>query len=268
MLVRAARIIRIYAKLQLLHLRTHLEYESDFWIGILGVMIKHSVSFIFILTIFRFVPEIHGWRQWEVAFLYALYVIPPGLVELFYDGQWRLPQLVNLGEFDILLLRPISPALQVITQLSSIHGLGSVILGGIILIQSSLQLNITWGPEKYLFLLITLVNSTFILGSLTFTTNCLVFWESSPNPAFPVLVQQMTELAKYPNTIYPSWLRTLTIWVVPLSFVSYFPGLILLEKQAPLSWLGYATPLSGLIVLAVAGLVWRLSLARYQGTGS
>jgi ABC-2 type transport system permease protein len=268
MLSRIARLLRMYARLQWLHLRVQLEYEADFWIGVVGMILKHGASLIFIWTLFRLIPEIEGWSVWEMALLYALYVIPLGLVELFYDGQWRLPQLVNLGEFDRILLRPISPALQVVTQIASVHGLGSVLVGSIVLIRALMNLQVSFAAWQYVFLLVTLINSTLLIGSLNFITNCIVFWEPAQSAPFPVFVQNMTELAKYPNNLYTGWVRILTTWILPLSFVSYFPAVLLLGKPEISSWLSYLTPLTGPLMLAITFLVWRRALARYQGTGS
>jgi len=110
-LSRLAYNARIYGKLQLVHLRAHLEYEADFWIGIVGVVLTHGAGFVFVWAFFSSVPSIAGWGLWDTAFLYALSIIPRGLVEILCDGQWNLRMLVNRGEFDRLLVRPISPAL-------------------------------------------------------------------------------------------------------------------------------------------------------------
>ncbi|CAA9270191.1 MAG: hypothetical protein AVDCRST_MAG93-2600, partial [uncultured Chloroflexia bacterium] len=133
----AQRIIhtaRMYGKLQVLHLRMQLEYEADFWIGIVAVALTQVAGIIFIWAIFDRVPVLVGWNLWEILFLYALSIIPRGLNELLGDGSWVLRGMVNRGEFDRLLVRPMSPAVQLITQSLSVHGFGSIILGSIILL--------------------------------------------------------------------------------------------------------------------------------------
>jgi hypothetical protein len=119
---RIRRLVRLYFTLQLIQLRTVVEYRGDFWIGILGAVLMHGVGLVFIGALFSRIPEIAGWTVWEVAILYGLTLIPRGLGELFCDGPWTLRAKVNSGEFDRILVRPISPALQAATQLASIHG--------------------------------------------------------------------------------------------------------------------------------------------------
>lgn len=262
------RVLRLYGKLQILHLRVHLEYEADFWIGILGAGLRHTASFIFIWTLFSRIPLVNGWSLWEIAFLYGLSIIPVGLVELLYDGQWELRRLVNQGEFDRLLLRPLSPALQVITQLSSIHGLGSVLLGFWILAYAAQQLHLVWSVGTWFFLFATLASSILIIGSLNYITNCSVFWDPANSSSLPLLVQQTIEFAKYPVTMYGRLVQVLITWVLPLTFVSYYPGLVMLGKSDPGLWLGYAAPLAGPVLTLLTAIIWHYCLKAYQGVGN
>jgi ABC-2 type transport system permease protein len=266
MLARLGFALRIYAKLQVLHLRTYLEYEADFWIGILGVALTHGSGFVFIWSVFQHVPAVDGWSLWEIAFLYALAVIPRGLVEVLCDGQWRLRAMVNRGELDRLLVRPISPALQVITQISSIHGFGSIILGTIILIRALGELSLAWGFWQYGFLLLTLASSVVLLGSVNFASNCIAFWSPDANSAFPFLAQQPLEFVKFPLSLYGRVVQILLTWILPFAFMSYYPGLVLMGR-ADASRMGYAAPLAGVAVALVASITWQQGLRRYQGAG-
>lgn len=267
MLSRLAHIARIYGKLQVLHLRAHLEYEADFWIGILGVALTHTAGFIFIWTLFSRITEIKGWSLWEITFLYALNIIPRGLVEICCDGQWRLRLMVNLGEFDRVLVRPISPALQVITQISSIHGAGSVALGVAVLLRSVDELGVTWDAGRLLLLLATVANSVVLIGAIHFAINCVAFWDPGTSSSFPFLIAQFAEFGKFPITVYDRLVQFIITWILPFAFVSYYPGLVLLGKHGTVPWLGYMAPLAGPIMVLIASAIWRHSLQRYQGTG-
>jgi ABC-2 type transport system permease protein len=267
MLSRVARNARIYGKLQMVHLRAHLEYEADFWIGIVGVALTHGAGFVFVWALFSRVPSVAGWSLWDVAFLYALSIIPRGLVEILCDGQWALRALVNRGEFDRLLIRPISPALQVVTLYVSIHGFGSVILGSVILLRAVYELALAWSLWHVLFLVATLISSVLLIGSVNFATNCIAFWDPSATGTFPFMVQNFMEFAKFPLSLYDRLVRVLVTWVIPFAFVSYYPGIALLNKAGDDVWLGYFAPLAGPAALLITNLVWRRGLGRYQGTG-
>jgi ABC-2 type transport system permease protein len=261
------RNFRLYCKLQLLQVHIQLEYRADFWIGIVGMALTQGAGLIFIWAVFQRVPHISGWTIWEIALLYSLTVIPKGLTELFFDGQWQLRLLVNKGEFDRLLVRPLSPTLQVITQNCGIHGIGSVILGITILATAAHELNLSWSWWQYGFLLVTLVSAVVLIGSINYATNCIAFWDASANSAFPFLMQYGIEFAKYPMTLYGRFIQIVVTWILPFAFISYYPALILLGKAGDQIWLGYLSPLAGPIMALVASVVWKRGLSRYQGSG-
>jgi viologen exporter family transport system permease protein len=257
-------LLSIYSKLQLLHLRIYLEYRADFWIGVLGMLLTQGAGWIFIWTVFNRVPQVGGWKLWEIALLYALAIIPSGLTALFYDGHWQLRSLVNQGAFDRLLVRPISPALQVITQSSSIHGFGTVLLGLVILATAVYQLGLSWKLWQYGFLFLTLISAFICVGSVNFATNCIAFWDSSADGSFPFMVQNSLEFVKYPVHLYGRLIQFIITWILPFAFISYYPALVLLGKPV---WFAYFSPLVGPIMALIASGIWRLGLLRYQGTG-
>lgn len=102
------RNLRLYFTLQLVQLRAAVEYRGDFWIGILGAMLQQAAGLVFISALFSQIPEVNGWTVWNIAVLYGLAMIPKGLTEFFCDGPWMLRSRVNSGEFDRVLVRPIS----------------------------------------------------------------------------------------------------------------------------------------------------------------
>ncbi len=262
----ALRYLSIYGKLQMLHIRMHMEYPVDFWVGIIGGTLRHLAGFIFLGALLTTIPVVAGWNLWEVALLQALVIIPRGLVEVFCDGQMRLRHIVNKGDFDLLLVRPISPALLVVTQISNIHGLGTVLLGSAILYLVTVNLNLVWTMGNLLFLLVSLLSSFVILSSINFITNCIVFWDPAADSTFTFLVNNTTEFAKFPIDIYGRSMQLFLTWIVPIAFISYYPGIVLLGRVDS-SWLSYLTPLAAIVTFLIACIVWRLSLINYQGVG-
>ncbi len=268
----AARSLRLYWRLQLLHIRAYLEYEADFWVGILAMFLRHGAGIAFIWVLFDSVKEVAGWTKWEMLFLYALLIIPRGATELIANGQWQLGNLVHGGEFDRLLLRPVSPVLQVFSYTSAIHGLGSALLGVAVLATASAKLGVVWTLPNALLLVVTLCGSVVLISAVTLATNSISFWVPAATGAFPNFVNNLTELAKFPITIYGMLVQTVLTFALPFAFISYYPALSLLGRHADATafpaWLAYVTPLAGPAVALVASFVWRQGLARYQGAGT
>ncbi len=87
--------------------------------------------------------------------------------------------------------------------------------------------------------------------------------------AFNVLTNGGPEMAQFPMSIYPSPMRLLFTFLVPLAGVVYYPAVTFLGKTsvAPLV-LGWIGPAGGLAFLAVSLLVFRAVERSYVSTGS
>lgn len=259
--------LRLYAKLQLVQIRATVEYRADFWIGILGAMLQQGAGLVFVSALFSQIPEVAGWTVWNIAILYGLAMLPKGLTELFCDGPWTLRGKVNSGEFDRVLVRPVSPALQSATAIVSIHGFGQVILGIIVLSLGLARSGITleWWTVPYLLLIV--ISSAVMIGALNFVINMTGFWEPSSNNALPTMLALLIDFAKFPLDIYTMVIRGLVTIVMPYGFVSYFPALLVLDRDTPWKWLGLVSPLVTVLVVLFTSWLWGKALDRYQGVG-
>ncbi len=258
---------RIYRALILTQLRTMVEYRADFWIGIVGAVLMHGAGLVFISAFFSHLSSVGGWTVWEVALLYGLVMVPYGLREMWADGVWNLRAQLNRGEFDRVLVRPLSPALQISASSASMHGIGNFILGLVVLLTAAAHVGVDWTIGKVLWLVLTLACGLVVVIAISFLANLIGFWEPGTQSAFPFFVANMAEFAKFPLDLYGWELRFLVTAVLPFGFISYYPALILLDKGGNLRWLGYLTPLAPVILVAVTARLWHMGLDQYQSTG-
>lgn len=259
--------LRIYFKLQLMQIRSTIEYAADFWIGIVGAMMLQASGLVFITALFTQIPAIAGWSVWNIIVLYGLAMIPTGLRELFCDGFWTLRAKVNTGEFDRVLVRPVSPALQSATAIVSIHGFGGVILGTTLLALglSRSDVVLQWWTVPYI--IVVIISGTVMVAAISMVINLTGFWEPSAQSALPTMLSLFIDFAKFPIDIYNSVIRVIITVFLPYAFVSYFPALVLLNRDSDWKWLGFITPLAALWVVFVTSWLWSKALNRYQGVG-
>jgi ABC-2 type transport system permease protein len=263
----ARQLIRFYFRLQLVQLRTAVEYSADFWIGIAGSALMHVSGLVFISALFSQIPEVEGWTAWEIALMYALALIARGFVEMACDGPWALRMLVNTGQFDRLLVRPVPASLQAATQIASIHGLGQMGLGIAVFTIANGRADVDWTAWKVAYLAVALLSSVVMLAAINFLVNMIAFWEPSGSSAIPTLLAMSIDFAKFPLDIYNVLIRGLITVVIPYAFITYFPALVLLEKESSVRWLGYMTPVATAAVVAVTAFLWTRGINRYQGVG-
>ena len=259
--------LRLYFRLQFMQIRSTIEYAADFWIGIVGAMMLQVSGLVFITALFSQIPDVAGWTVWNIVVLYALAMIPTGLREIFCDGFWMLRARVNTGEFDRVLVRPVSPALQSATALVSIHGFGGVILGSTLLVLGLTRSDTVIHWWTIPFLLVVIVSGTVLVSAIAMLINLTGFWEPSAQSALPTMLSMVVDFAKFPIEIYNSAIRTFITVLLPYAFLSYFPALVLLDRDTDWQWLGYLTPVAAIWMVLVTRFVWDKALNRYQGVG-
>ena len=162
---------------------------------------------------------------------------------------------------------PVSPALQSATAIVSIHGLGQLVLGLIVLWIGMSRSEITFAWWTLPFLFVTILAATVMIGALNYVINMIGFWEPSAQSALPTMIALMVDFAKFPLDVFNLVIRGLVTVVIPYAFISYFPALLLLDRDTPWRWLGLATPLVAALVVALTAWLWSKALNRYQGVG-
>ena len=263
-----SRNLRLYARLQLLQARAIFEYRADFWLNIVGMMLRQVAVFVFIVALFTKVPNVQGWTQPEVILLYALAVIPRGIVQLFFNGVWWLSGYIHSGKFDQLLTRPFPIVLQVMALDFSIEGLANILLGIMGLIYATQGLGLHWGLGAWVYFIFTMLFSVVIMASIDLATHCALFWNPASGGRIPYIAEYLVEFAKYPITLYDQVIRTVITWILPFAFVSYYPAVILLSKVDANSWIAYVSPVVALLAAFLAAWLWQRGLAQYQSAGN
>jgi ABC-2 type transport system permease protein len=265
---RLARVFHLYLRLQLLQARAIFEYRADFWLNIVGMALRQVSIFVFIVALFTKIPSVQGWNQSEVILLYALAVIPRGIVQLFFNGVWWLPGYINSGRFDQLLVRPFPVVLQVMSLDFSIEGLANISLGVLGILYASAGLGFHWSVAQLAFLGLTITVSVVIMASIDLAAHCTLFWSPSNGARIPYIIEYLVEFAKFPITLYDQVIRAVITWVVPFAFVSYYPAVVLLGKVDPGSRIVYLSPLMGVLVASIAAWIWKQGLNQYQSAGN
>lgn len=117
------------------------------------------------------------------------------------------------------------------------------------------------------FLVLIVLSGASMIGALNFVINMTGFWEPSAQSALPTMLALVIDFAKFPLDIYNAAIRTFVTIILPYAFISYFPALLLLDRDTAWKWLGLATPLVTLVVILFTSWLWNKGLRRYQGVG-
>lgn len=248
-----------------------LTYKRSFLLEVVGRFVLTLLELVAVLALFEQVDAIGGFTKWEIVYLYGVASTSLGIAELLTDGLNDMTGLVRQGTLDGVLVRPVSPLLQILArQCRPLHA-GRILQGGLALAGSLIALD--WSPSalQVAALALNLVTTTAVFAAIFVMGAATRVFTIQSAEAFNAFTYGGVQLAHYPMTVYPRWLQRLFVFVVPLGMTAYAPSLVVLGKE-PDPWLGpHAAALAPLVAGAFVGaalLWWRFALDRYQGTGS
>lgn len=265
--------IAVYLQLCAADIRAQMQYRLSYLLFAGGMFVSLFLEFVTIWIFFQRFPSIGGWSIGEVALVYGLASMCFGLAEMIAGGFDHFAQLIHRGDFDRLLVRPVSPFTQVFSQEFQLRRLARISQGAVVFLigESLLEPAPSWTLGQLAYLIVALVSGAGVYVALFIIGATLCFWTIQTTEVVNIFTHGGTEMASYPMSIYPGWFRRFFIFVVPLSFVSYYPALEILGRADDLGLpdaLRYLGPVAAGLFLLAARTIWGFGVRHYQSTGS
>lgn len=226
------RTVRLFLHLLVMDLNARSQYRVDFLIGMTAAVMQHPVTLAMLWLVFQQVSALGGWTAPQAVVLYALFALVMGLTNLIGMGLRELPGWIEYGEFDWVLVQPVSPFVMLLPRFSP-GPLGDIALALALLGLSAGPAGIEWTPLGIAFTGFAVVCGVVVMLGILTMVYSIAFWvrESGVTRG----VEELTQLARYPAGIYPRWIQALITWVFPVAFASYYPAAVLTgaEQVAP-----------------------------------
>ena len=247
-------------------LRSAMSYRSDFLILLAVSLLTQFMGVIFIASLYQRIPQIQGWTLWEVLFVYAASHFAQGVSTILFDGMWNLSDQVNRGDFDRVLLRPLSPVVQVASSKVGFTGFGYVTTGAVILVLALGHLEIPLSLARAFLFALLIACAVLVLAAIKLAACSISLWTHSPGNAAAFLVHSLSALTHFPITIYPIAIQGMITFAIPFAFVSYYPSLPVLRPASSL-WLVAATIAATAVSVAIALAIFRRGVRNYEEIG-
>lgn len=259
--------LRLYARYVGISWRAQLQYRASFLMQTFGTGMLAVIEFFGIWVLFDRFGRVGGWRLEEISVFYGVVNLAWAIAEGVGRGFDDFGSVVKAGDFDRVLLRPRSSALQVLGREMTLRRFGRLLQGAVILGWGWSALHLSFTLSRVSLLLLAIVGGVALFEGLLILQATLAFWTIESLEMMNVLTYGGVTTAQYPLAIYPLWLRRFFTFVVPLACFSYFPLLAVLDRphDALLAWL---SPLFGVLFLFVSLAIWRVGVRRYTSTGS
>ncbi|HEX8034611.1 MAG TPA: ABC-2 family transporter protein [Ktedonobacterales bacterium] len=255
-----------------MQLRAQAQYKLSLTIDIGTNLLVTSMEFATVVIVFGPFPTLLGWRVGEVVLLYGMSSVSFGLAELIGAGIDAFPEMIRRGDFDRVLLRPVSVLLQVVGSDFRLRRLGRISQGFFALwLALHLLPAFHWTPAKLVLLPLGVVSGAAIFVAVLILGATLCFWTIETTELVNIVTYGGREMLSWPMNIYNQAMQRFFLFVIPLAFGSYVPTCYLLDRPLPFGLPGavaFAAPLIALVFALVAWGIWTVGVRHYQSTGS
>jgi len=263
--------LKLYLHYINISFRGQMQYRASFIMLTMGHFLATGIEFVAIAALFDRFGHIVGWQLPEIALLYVIVNTAFSFADAMSRGFDAFGNMVKGGDFDRLLLRPRSTALQLAGQELTLKRVGRLAQSLIVFIWANQHLQIVWSPDKITLCIAAIIGGICFFFALMVIQATIAFWTTEGLELMNTLTYGGVQSAQYPLSIYKAWFRKFFTYVVPLASVCYFPGLALLNRPDPFGShvvLHYASPLIGITFLIIALQIWKIGVRHYRSTGS
>ena len=262
---------KLYVRLVAISLRGQMEYRASFVMLMIADFVTTGIEFISVWVLFDRFHSLQSWTLQEVALFYGTARLALAVADAFSAGFDKFGDMVKTGEFDRLLLRPRSTALQLAGQELTLRRIGRFSQAFFVFAWAVSVLDIDWSFERTLLVLTSIVGGSATFYAIVVLQATLAFWTTEGLEITNAAVYGGAETIQYPLDIYPDWFRKAFTYGIPLACVNYYPMLVVLGRASPgepvytLAWL---SPIVGFAFLAVSLRIWQFGVRHYTSTGS
>lgn len=264
--------LRLYLRFIGIQVRAQAQYKVSLAIDVGTYFAVTSLEFTVVLILFNRFPSMAGWHVGDVAMLTAISSFAFGIAELVGAGIDAFDQTIRRGEFDRVLLRPVSAIVQVVGSDFRLRRLGRLSEGFLIFaLAVHLLPPIHWTPAKLLMLPVGIFSGAAVFVAVLLLGATVCFWTVETTEITNSLTYGGREALSWPIAIYNRALQGFFLFVVPLAFGTYVPVCYLLGRPLPLglpAWVAFCAPVAAGTFALAAAAFWRFGVGHYQSTGS
>lgn len=265
--------VKLYMKFITTYMKSKMEYRSAFLLELAANTVMVFGYYAGTWIIFQNFSSVQSWSYHEILFLFNINWLCYSISGFFLWGPMiTLGQIVQSGEFDSILIRPLRPLSYLVFRQFQYTFFPRLILAVVFLGISLDRVKLEWTGGKIVFVLVTLLSGIIIHAGLLVMIGASSFYTIRNDEIGKLYTDNQSGLrtfADYPLTIYNKPVKFLLTFLAPYGFVSYYPCLYILNKEGgSMDVLKYMSPFAAAGVTVAAAFIWRKGIGRYNSTGT
>ncbi len=242
------------------------EFRLDFFFRVVMDLIYYAVSLAFFTVIYGQTPLLGGWDLDQIYLFVCAYLLSDAIyMTVFSNNLWALPLLINKGDLDYYLVRPVSSLYFLSLRDFAANSFLNVLAAAGLVVWALARYPGELGTGHVVAYLLLIPLGTFLIYLNRLMFILPVFWLHSTHGLLEVS-WTLSHLGERPVSIYRGWLRLALLTVLPLGFIASVPATALFDGPSWRLLLHAAAVTAGLS--AAVSWIWKRGLAAYSSASS
>lgn len=242
-----------------MNIKSFLNLDINFFATLIVSTVKQLLFIVAWMFFFNRYKIIAGWRFNEMLVMFGIVSVGIGIIEIFFYGIRHLPELVENNQLDIYLVQPKNIVLNIAVSKTDISALGDLTTGLILSLFSGYLLS------SFSLVVIFFINSAIFIFSLYLFLGSWSFFLKNSNSFIKEVYQNTLLLATQPNSAYKGVIKLITLTILPVGYMSFFPVEYLLSKS--IYYFIYSTLGTTLFLILSYGFFF-IGLKKYESGSS
>jgi ABC-2 type transport system permease protein len=259
-------ILRLFSAFFKVNVQMTLAYRADTLVNILINLMWLGWELLSLSIIFHNTTTLGGWSLGELIALLGVFRLVNMMVAgLIWPNTEKFNASIRDGSMDYTLLAPVDSLFQVSFSRMVIWRVWDLLLGLALIVIGVRMSGGGATPLNMVSFLFLTVSGALVIYSLWIVLIAATFWFIKFDNNVTIL-QALMDSGRYPATIYPSWLRLIVTFVIPIALATTVPLQALrgdLTGGQILLFLGVA-----IASFLVARQVWKAGVRKYSGASS
>ncbi|MFT7486585.1 MAG: ABC-2 type transport system permease protein [Candidatus Paceibacteria bacterium] len=260
------RYLRLYISFLRFSFSKAMEFRVDFFFRVIMDGVFYATQIGFFSVLYGHTQELGGWNLGQtLIFISGFFLVDALHMTIFANNMWMFPILVNKGDLDYYLVRPVSSLFFISLREFAANSFLNVLLALGICIYALATYSEPLGAGRIALYILLLLNGMVLYFILHIAFLIPVFWMHSAR-GLGELFFSVSKYCERPERIFDGYLRRILVSILPMSLVASRPAQQLFDGADAWTLLHLcAVTVGGLLFLA---WFWKRALRSYSSASS
>lgn len=239
-----------------LHILSQAEYRFSFLFQLFAMFFNDSVLLLVWGLFFKTFPTLNGWDFETMLLFISIQWGGATLFLLIAGGVANLPLLITSGRLDYYLAFPQNPLFFISIEHLFLPDIVTLLMAVAVWIYC-----VGFSIFSFLLFFILCSSASIVVFSFNVIIASLGFYVGNAEYLFEILLSAFFNIAYFPQSVYPRWIKLITTFIIPVFFMAILPTAL----AQNFSWQGLGLLFGAAVIFFLFAIfLFNRGLRRYE----